>query len=149
VIETTPNTTQAPATVIRFGYLTTNMANFRKVRELGQLDGFVVDLVPPDAPVPEPGTFHGLLADFAPNARHALERKTFLEKLVRLAKELPLVVFDRTLTYPETNALRAAGIKWYPVPTARAFSVLRERIRVLAVVPPAPEPVEEPVISHQ
>jgi hypothetical protein len=137
-----PNTATATPTVFRIGYLTANMKNFQKVRELGQLDGFTVDLVPPDAPVPEPDTYHALIADFAPNARHELERKTFLEKLVRIGKKFPLVVFDQTMNYPETNVLRAAGIKWFPVPTARAFPVLRARAAVTAKSAPAAKPQE-------
>jgi hypothetical protein len=154
VIETIPGTVTGPTTVLRFGYLTTDMAKFGKARELGHLDGVSVDLVPADAPAPEPGTFDGLLADFAPNARHALERETFLKKLVRLAKDFPVVVFDQTMSYRETNVLRAAGIKWFPVPTARAFPILRDRARSRAAARTAPEvnaapAPEEPVISHQ
>ncbi|MBN9119077.1 MAG: hypothetical protein J0I06_07940 [Planctomycetes bacterium] len=109
---------------VRFGYMTNSLENLRLARDIAAAEGFVVDMLPPDAPAPEPGTFDGIMADLAPAGRHALERKTFLNKLARVARAFPVVVYDRAAGYPETSAMRAAGIKWFPTIRPRAFAAL-------------------------
>ena len=64
------------------------------------------------------------MVDFAPVGRHALARKTFLNKLSQVAKVFPVVVFDRTANYQEAATMRATGIKWFP--TIRAEGVRRD-----------------------
>lgn len=108
----------------RFGYMTNVLANLKTAREMGQLDGYTVDMLPLDAPVPEPGSYDGIMVDLGPAGRHAFARKTFLNQLVRLAKVFPVVVFDANASYQETAQMRAAGIKWFPVLKAQAFAVM-------------------------
>lgn len=106
---------------VRFAYMTDSLENLDAARAAARDEGFAVDMLPPDAPAPEPGAFDGVMVDLSPVGAHALARKMFVNKLVALAKELPVVVYDRAATYPETAAMRAAGIKWYPTLRARAF----------------------------
>ena len=108
----------------RFAYMTNSLENLQLARDLAVAEGFVVDMLPPDAPTPEPGTFDGVMVDFSPVGRHALARKTFLNKLTQVAKEFPVVVYDRAASYQETSALRAAGIKWFPTIRPRAFGAM-------------------------
>src|SRR5436309_3144875 len=100
------------------------MAKLRKAREQALLAGYVIDLYPLDAPAPEPGSFDGLIADVMLSERDALGRRMFLQHVAKLAKVIPVVVCDPTLTYQETNALRAAGVKWYGVLRENAFAAL-------------------------
>ena len=106
---------------VRFAYMTNSLENLDAARVAAQDEGIAVDMLPLDAPAPEPGTFNGVMVDFSPIGAHALARKMFLNKLVALAKELPVVVYDRAATYQETAAMRAAGIKWYPTLRSRVF----------------------------
>ena len=108
----------------RFGYMTNSLENLNLARTIAAQEGFVVDMLPPDAPTPEPGLYDGIMVDFAPAGRHALERKTFLNKLTQVAKVYPVVVYDRAAGYKETAALRAAGIKWFPTVRPKAFSAM-------------------------
>lgn len=109
---------------VRFGFMTTSVENLDEARTAAQDSGFVVDMLPLGGPAPEPGAFDGVMVDFGPLGTHALARKMFLNKLVALAKELPVVVFDRTANWQETAAMRAAGIKWLPSFRERAFGAL-------------------------
>jgi len=134
----------APA---RFGYMTNNIANLRKARELAVLAGYVVDLLPPDAPIPAPGAYAGIMADFTPNAPHDLARRMFLEKLIRLTKVFPVVVYDHQLELAEVGALRAAGIKHFPSVRGSAFAALLAHplaAKKTAPVQPANEPDRAP-----
>jgi hypothetical protein len=108
----------------RFGYMTNDLDNLKTAREMGQLDGYTVDMLPLDAPAPELGTYDGIMVDLAPAGRHAFARKTFVSKLVQLAKVFPVVVFDDNASYQETAQMRGAGIKWFPVLKAQAFKVM-------------------------
>lgn len=108
----------------RFGYLTLNTENLRLARECAARMGCVVDLVPPDAPIPPLDTYDGLLSDFGAIAPHALARARYLAKLVAAARLYPVVVIDRTLKGAEPGALRAAGIKYFPALRPAALSAL-------------------------
>lgn len=111
-------------TPARFGYMTNSVENLKRAREIAAPAGFVVDMLPLDAPAPESGAYDGIMVDFAPAGRHALERKSFLGKLARVAKEFPVVVYDRAASWQETSALRAAGIKWFPALRPKAFDAM-------------------------
>jgi hypothetical protein len=107
---------------IRFGYMTSSLENLEAARELAQEFGFAVDLLPLDAPAPEPGAYDGVMVDFP--AAHGLARRLFLDRITKMAKRLPVVVFDQRTPYQEAAAMRAAGIKWFPVLKAKAFAVM-------------------------
>jgi hypothetical protein len=109
---------------VRFAYMTNSLANLQAARNLAVLDGYAVDMLPPDAPMPDPGTYDGIMVDFAQSARHALARKMFLDKLVRMAKVFPVVIYDASANYQETATMRAAGIKWFPGLKHRAFAAM-------------------------
>lgn len=126
---------------IRFAYMTNSLPNLQAARNLAVLDGYAVDMLPPDAPIPEPGTYDGIMVDFAQAARHALARKTFLDKLVRVAKVFPVVVYDASANYQETAIMRGAGIKWFPNLRPRAFAAMLAHPSA-KVVPAAPKPDE-------
>ena len=106
---------------VRFAYMTNSLENLDTARTVAGDSGFAVDMLPLGAPPPEPGTFDGVMVDFSPVGGHALARKMFLNKLTELAKELPVVVYDRAASYQETAAMRAAGIKWFPSFREKAF----------------------------
>jgi hypothetical protein len=126
----------------RFAYMTNNLTNLQAARNLAVLDGYTVDMLPPDAPMPEPGTFDGIMVDFAQAARHALARKTFLDKLVQIAKVFPVVVYDQSANYKETAIMRAAGIKWFPTLKSRAFAALLAHPLAAKAIPAEPEATE-------
>jgi hypothetical protein len=134
----------------RFAYMTNSLANLQAARNLAALEGHAVDMLPPDAPLPEPGTYDGIMVDFAQAARHALARKTFLDKLVGMSKVFPVVVYDESASYQETATMRAAGIKWFPVLKSRAFAAMLAHPLAAKAVPasaeePKPEqPKDEP-----
>lgn len=109
---------------VRFAYMTNSLENLDEARLVAQDGGFAVDMLPLDAPAPEPGTFNGVMVDFNLVGAHALARKMFLNKLTELAKELPVVVFDRVANWQETAAMRAAGIKWFPSLREKAFGAM-------------------------
>lgn len=111
-------------TPTRFGYMTNSLENLSLARDFAEPEGFAVDMLPPDAPIPEPGTYDGIMVDFAPAGRHAFERKTLLNKLTQVAKVFPVVVYDLTANYQETSAMRAAGIRWFPSLRPRAFGAM-------------------------
>ena len=111
-------------TPTRFGYMTNSLENLDLARALAREEGFVVDMLPPDAPTPEPGTYDGIMVDLAPVGRHKLARRTYLDKLTQVAKVFPVVVYDQTASYQETAAMRAAGIKWFPTIRPRAFGAM-------------------------
>jgi hypothetical protein len=111
-------------TTTRFGYMTNSLENLDLARVLAREEGFVVDMLPPDAPTPEPGTYDGIMVDLEPAGRHALERKTFLDKLKQVAKVFPIVVYDRNASYHETAAIRAAGMKWFPTIRPKVFGAM-------------------------
>src|SRR5262245_17366136 len=115
-------TTVTTVATIRFALMTNCVKNLQAARELALESGYIVDLLPPDAPTPEPGTYKGILVDCIPTAK--LARKTYLEKLARLAKVFPVLVLDQSTNYQEAAFLRAAGIKWLPVLKAKAFEML-------------------------
>jgi hypothetical protein len=127
---------------IRFAYMTNSLPNLQAARNLAVLDGYAVDMLPPDAPVPEPGTYDGIMVDFAQAARHALARKMFLDKLVRTAKVFPVVVYDQSATYQETAIMRAAGIKWFPTLKPRAFAALLAHPPAAKAAPAEAKPTE-------
>ena len=112
------------ATTPRFGYLTNSLENLKLARDIAAREGFVVDMLPMDAPPPEPGTFDGLMVDLGDAGRHALARKSFLNKLMQTARDVPVVVYDRSASYHDTAAFRAAGIKWFPTIRPKAFSAM-------------------------
>lgn len=109
---------------VRFAYMTNSLENLDAARAVARDGGFAVDMLPLGAPAPEPGTFDGVMVDFSPVGAHALARRMFLNKLVELAKELPVVVFDRAANWSETAAMRAAGIKWFPSLREKAFGTM-------------------------
>ena len=109
---------------VRFAYMTNSLENLDLARTAAHDAGFAVDMLPLDAPPPEPGTFDGVMVDFGPVGGHALARKMFLDKLKQLAKELPVVAYDRAASYQETAAMRAAGIVWLPTLRPRAFAAM-------------------------
>jgi|GEM_PF-5674821 len=115
-----PSVTLTPR---RFGYMTGSVEHLQTARKLALPFGCIVDMLPLDAPPPEPGTYDGIMVDFAP-AQYALARKTFLEKLVRMAKVFPIVVYDLRTNYQEAAAMRSAGIKWLPVLNTKAFAIM-------------------------
>ena len=119
----------------RFAYMTDSLTNLESARDLAVPVGCVVDMLPPDAPTPEPGTYDGVMVDFAPAARHALARKTFLNKLAQVAKVLPVVVYDQSTNYQEAAIMRAAGIKWFPAIRPRAFDALLAHPLAAKMVP--------------
>ena len=108
----------------RFGYMTNNLENLDLARVLAREEGFVVDMLPPDAPTPEPGTYDGIMVDLEPAGRHALERKTFLDKLKQVAKVFPVEVNHPSASYGETAAIRAAGMKWFPTLRPKVFGLM-------------------------
>jgi hypothetical protein len=127
---------------IRFAYMTNSLPNLQAARNLAVLDGYAVDMLPPDAPTPEPGTYDGIMVDFGQGARHALERKTFLDKLVQMAKVFPVVVYDASANYKETATMRAAGIKWLPTLKSRAFATMLAHPLAAKAKPAEAEPTE-------
>jgi len=127
---------------IRFAYMTNSLANLQAARNLAVLDGYAVDMLPPDAPMPEPGTYDGIMVDFAQAARHALARKTFMDKLVAMAKVFPIVVYDASANYKETATMRAAGIKWFPGLKPRAFATMLAHPLAAKATPAEPKPAE-------
>jgi hypothetical protein len=108
----------------RFGYLTNCLENLRLARDIAAREGFVVDMLPVGGPPPEPGTFDGLMVDLSAAGSHALARKSFLNKLTQMAKEIPVVVYDQSASYHDTAAFRAAGIKWFPTIRPKAFGAM-------------------------
>jgi hypothetical protein len=126
----------------RFAYMTNSVPNLQAARKLALAGGHTVDMLPPDAPAPEPGTYDGIMVDFLPTARYALTRKTYLEKLARIAKVVPILVFDQSTNYREAALMRAAGIKWLPVLKPQGFDMLLAH--PLAKSPAKAEPDGEP-----
>jgi hypothetical protein len=126
----------------RFAYMTNSLANLQAARNLAVLDGYSVDMLPPDAPTPEPGTYDGIMVDFSQTARHTLARKTFLDKLVQMAKVFPVVVYDQSANYQETAIMRAAGIKWFPTLKPRAFATLLAHPLAAKATSAEPKPTE-------
>lgn len=110
---------------VRFAYMTTNLANLHAARELAAHSGWFVDMLPPDAPCPEPGAYTGIVVDFS--ASHSLNRRAHLNKLAGIAKAIPVVVISRAATYQEVAIMRAAGIRWYPTLASRVFDKLLDR----------------------
>jgi hypothetical protein len=138
---------------IRFAYMTNYLPNLQAARNLAALDGYAVDMLPPDAPVPEPGTYDGIMVDFGQGARHALERKTFLDKLVQMAKVFPIVVYDTSANYKETAIMRAAGINWFPVLKSRAFAAmlahpLAKKVAATSAEEPKPDQPKDEAASE-
>jgi len=109
---------------VRFAYMTNSVENLDLAREIARAEGYTVDMLPLDAPTPEPGTFDGIMVDFSPVGGYALARKMFLNKLVQVAKVMPMVVYDRAANYQETAAMRIAGIVWFPTLRPKAFVVM-------------------------
>jgi hypothetical protein len=142
---TTANTVTATA---RFGFMTNNLDKLRIARELAAQCGFSVDMLPMDAPTPEPGTYDGIMVDFAAGARHALARKTYLEKLTRMARAFPVVVYDQGTTYQEAAIMRAAGIKWFAVLKAKVFEAMLAHPLAKAKAEKAAEGQQEPAGSE-
>ena len=125
-----------------FAYLTTRVDRIVATRQLAAALDYPLRVLAPDAPLPQPEEYIGVLVDL--EVIPAPARKELLTRLARFARVGAVGVHSRATTADEAAFLRAAGIRWALTPRTKLLTDVLARVRVVDLSDPATEAAPEP-----